>query len=136
MIKILIDSYPANRGHLLIVPKRHVEKWEELNPEEKQALIEGIDLAIEILKKVLKSDGFNLGMNLGEAAGQTVKHLHLHIIPRYKGDSNFPRGGVRKAVLDIEDENLSLKEKWIKNRLSKEEMYKLKEEFTKIFQGS
>lgn len=136
MIKILIDSYPANRGHLLIVPKRHVEKWEELNPEEKQALIEGIDLAIEILKKVLKPDGFNLGMNLGEAAGQTVKHLHLHIIPRYKGDSNFPRGGVRKAVLDIEDENLSLKEKWIKNRLSKEEMYKLKEEFTKIFQGS
>jgi len=136
LIKILIDSYPANRGHLLIVPKRHVEKWEELNPEEKQALIEGIDLAIEILKKVLKPDGFNLGMNLGEAAGQTVKHLHLHIIPRYKGDSNFPRGGVRKAVLDIEDENLSLKEKWIKNRLSKEEMYKLKEEFTKIFQGS
>ncbi len=133
MIKILIDSYPANRGHLLIVPKRHVEKWEDLTSEEKQALMKGIDLAIEILKKVLKPDGFNLGMNLGEAAGQTVRHLHLHIIPRYKGDSNFPRGGVRKAVLDIEDENLSLKEKWIKNRLSKEEMHKLKEEFTKIF---
>jgi diadenosine tetraphosphate (Ap4A) HIT family hydrolase len=133
LIKILIDSYPANRGHLLIVPKRHVEKWEDLTSEEKQALMKGIDLAIEILKKVLKPDGFNLGMNLGEAAGQTVRHLHLHIIPRYKGDSNFPRGGVRKAVLDIEDENLSLKEKWIKNRLSKEEMHKLKEEFTKIF---
>lgn len=132
LIRILIDSYPANRGHLLIVPKRHVERWEDLTPEEKQALIKGIDVVIEILRKILMPDGFNLGMNLGEAAGQTVEHLHLHIIPRYKGDSNFPRGGIRKAVLDIKDENLSLKEEWIRNRLSKEEMHRLKREFRKI----
>lgn len=132
LIRILIDSYPANRGHLLIVPKRHVERWEDLTPEEKQALIKGIDVVIEILRKILMPDGLNLGMNLGEAAGQTVEHLHLHIIPRYKGDSNFPRGGVRKAVLDIKDENLSLKEEWIRNRLGKEEMHRLKREFRKI----
>ena len=115
-IRILIDSYPANRGHLLIVPKRHVEKLEELNEKEKLALIEGIEMAIEKLKKVLEPDGFNIGINIGEVAGQTVPHIHIHVIPRYKGDTNFPRGGIRKAVLDVEDENLNLKERWIKNR--------------------
>ncbi|KUK16657.1 HIT family protein [Thermococcus sibiricus] len=131
-IRILIDSFPANRGHLLIVPKRHIEDWRKLKEEEKQAIMKGVELAIEKLSEALKPDGFNVGINLGEAVGQTVAHLHVHVIPRYKGDTNFPRGGIRKAVLDIEDENLSLKEKWVKNRLTFEEKEILKKLFTHI----
>ena len=129
LIRILIDSYPANRGHLLVVPRRHVESWEELNGEEKWALIKGMELAMEKLRAVLEPDGFNVGMNLGRAAGQTVPHIHLHVIPRWKGDSKNPRGGVRKAVLDLEDENLNMKEKWRKNRLSREEVELLRRAF-------
>jgi len=129
VIKILIDSYPANRGHLLVVPKRHVETWEELSSEEKVALLKGVDLAMEKLKDAISPDGFNIGINLGKAAGQTVGHIHIHVIPRYNGDSNLPKGGVRKAVLDIEDENLDLKERWAKNRLNEEEVKKLKSAF-------
>ncbi|MCO6040514.1 HIT family protein [Thermococcus alcaliphilus] len=131
-IRILIDSFPANKGHLLIVPKRHIEDWRELKEEEKQAIMKGVELAIEKLSEALKPDGFNVGINLGEAAGQTVAHIHVHVIPRYKGDTNFPRGGIRKAVLDVEDENLSLKEKWVKNRLTFEEKEILKRLFTHI----
>ncbi|NJE47155.1 HIT family protein [Thermococcus sp. GR7] len=131
LIRILIDSYPASRGHLLVVPKRHVERWEELREEEKTALIKGIDLAMEGLKKALQPDAFNIGMNLGRAAGQTVPHLHMHVIPRWEGDSRHPRGGVRKAVLDLEDENLNLRERWEKNRLNKGEMERLREAFNR-----
>jgi len=126
LIKILIDSYPANRGHLLVVPRRHVERWEDLTEEEKISLIRGMELAMKALRKALNPDAFNVGMNLGREAGQTVPHLHLHVIPRWKGDSKNPRGGVRKAVLDLEDENLSLKERWVRNRMSEEEVESLR----------
>jgi len=128
-IRILLDSYPANRGHLLVVPVRHVERWEELTEEEKLAMVRGVDLAIDRLKKTLGPDGFNIGMNLGRAAGQSVPHLHLHVIPRWNGDCNLPRGGVRKAVLDVEDENLEMKERWISNRLREDEVKRLRRAF-------
>ena len=129
IIRILVDSYPANRGHLLVVPRRHVESPNELSPEEKEALLRGIELAMEKLRKTLRPDGFNVGMNLGKAAGQTVPHLHVHVIPRWKGDCFHPRGGVRKAVLDLEDENLSMRERWEKNRLRDEEIEILRRAF-------
>jgi ATP adenylyltransferase len=129
LVRILLDSYPANRGHLLVVPRRHVESWWELREEEKGALLRGVELAMEALKMALKPDGFNVGVNLGEAAGQTVRHIHIHVIPRWNGDCNHPRGGVRKAVLDIEDENLSMKERWIRNRLRNEELEELRRSF-------
>ncbi|WP_297506392.1 HIT family protein [Thermococcus sp.] len=132
LIRILIDSYPASKGHLLVVPKRHVERWEELTEEEKLALIRGMELAMEALREVLKAEAFNVGMNLGREAGQTVPHLHLHVIPRWKGDSKNPRGGVRKAVLDLEDENLNMKERWIRNRLSPGEVSLLRKFLTEI----
>ena len=132
LIKILADSYPASRGHLLIVPARHVERWEELREEEKLALIRGMELAMEKLREVLRPDAFNVGMNLGKAAGQTVPHLHLHVIPRWEGDCKSPRGGVRKAVLDLEDENLSLRERWERNRLTGEEIERLKRVFNQV----
>jgi ATP adenylyltransferase len=102
LVRILIDSYPASRGHLLVVPRRHVERWEDLTEEEKSALIKRMELAMEKLKEAINPDAFNVGMNLGKAAGQTVPHLHLHVIPRWEGDCAHPRGGVRKAVLDLE----------------------------------
>ncbi len=126
VIRILLDEYPASRGHLLIVPRRHVEDWWDLRKEEKETLLAGVELAMKALKTALKPEGFNVGINLGEAAGQTVPHIHVHVIPRWMGDCNHPRGGVRKAVLDIEDENLSLKERWVRNRLSKEEIKNLR----------
>lgn len=129
LIRILLDSYPASRGHLLVVPKRHVESWWELKGGEKSALVRGIDLAMEKLGEILKPDGFNVGMNLGKAAGQTVPHLHIHVLPRWNGDCRRPRGGVRKAVLDVEDENLNLKERWIRNRLGDDEIRALREAF-------
>ncbi len=132
LIKILVDSYPASRGHLLVVPARHVERWEELREEEKLALIRGMELAMEKLREVLRPDAFNVGMNLGKAAGQTVPHLHLHVIPRWEGDCKSPRGGVRKAVLDLEDENLSLRRRWERNRLTGEEIERLKRAFNQV----
>lgn len=132
MIMILLDGYPASRGHLLVVPKRHVETWNKLSWEEKEALLKGVELAMEALKNALKPDGFNVGINLGKAAGQTVPHLHVHVIPRWSGDCKSPRGGVRKAVLDLEDENLSMKERWERNRLNKREIQELKHHFDKL----
>jgi len=132
LIRILIDSYPASKGHLLIVPVRHVERWEELTKEEKAALIRGIDLAMNGLRKALKPDAFNVGMNLGRAAGQTVSHIHVHVIPRWEGDCKHPRGGVRKAVLDLEDENLNLRERWGRNRLNKREIEDLRRALIKL----
>ncbi|ASJ02175.1 HIT family hydrolase [Thermococcus profundus] len=126
LIRILLDGYPASRGHLLVVPARHVERLEELEEEEKVAMIKEIEMAMEALKRTLSPDGFNVGMNLGEAAGQTVPHLHVHVIPRWRGDCEKPRGGVRKAVLDIEDENLDRKERWERNRLGEEERVELR----------
>ncbi|CAD5243523.1 HIT family protein [Thermococcus camini] len=134
LIRILLDSYPANRGHLLVVPRRHVESWEELSGEEKVALIRGMELAMEKLREAFKPDGFNVGMNLGRAAGQTVPHIHLQVIPRWEGDCAHPRGGVRKAVLDLEDENLSMRERWVKNRLREEEVERLREAFGQHFE--
>ncbi len=129
LVRILLDAYPASRGHLLVVPKRHVERWEDLNEEEKMELIRGMELAMEVLRETLKPDAFNVGMNLGKAAGQTVPHLHLHVIPRLEGDCSHPRGGVRKAVLDLEDENLNMRERWERNRLSREEVEMLRAAF-------
>jgi len=131
LIRILLDSYPANRGHLLVVPKRHVERWEELGEDEKVALIRGMELAMEVLRETLRAEAFNVGMNLGREAGQTVPHLHLHVIPRWKGDSKNPRGGIRKAVLDLEDENLNLRKRWERNRLKPDEIRTLREAFNK-----
>ncbi|BAD85828.1 probable bis(5'-adenosyl)-triphosphatase, HIT family [Thermococcus kodakarensis KOD1] len=132
LIRVILDEYPANRGHVLVVPRRHIEAWEELDEKEKIALMQGVDLSMKALKQTLNPDGFNVGINLGEAAGQTVSHIHIHVIPRWKGDCNRPRGGVRKAVLDIEDENLTMKERWEKNRLGREEVESLRKAFLSL----
>jgi diadenosine tetraphosphate (Ap4A) HIT family hydrolase len=89
------DSFPVSEGHTLIIPKRHVQSFFELHAIEKAAVLQALDEAKEALDKEFSPDGYNIGINDGEAAGQTVMHLHVHLIPRYEGDTEDPRGGVR-----------------------------------------
>ena len=92
---IIEDQFPVSSGHLLVITKRHVESFFLTTKEEKIALFEGIEQAKLLVEEKLKPDGFNIGINDGAAAGQTINHLHIHVIPRYKGDSQDPRGGIR-----------------------------------------
>jgi diadenosine tetraphosphate (Ap4A) HIT family hydrolase len=89
------DTLPVSPGHTLIVTKRHIASIFAANKEEIAALWEALRKARTQLLKECSPDGFNIGINDGLAAGQTILHLHIHIIPRYKGDMPDPRGGIR-----------------------------------------
>lgn len=89
------DGYPVSPGHALVVPRRHAASWADLTREEKTAIITGIDAIRLLIAEQHGPDGFNVGFNDGPAAGQTVMHFHVHVIPRYEGDMPDPRGGVR-----------------------------------------
>jgi diadenosine tetraphosphate (Ap4A) HIT family hydrolase len=89
------DSYPLTRGHSLVVPRRHVSSFFELTADERLAILELLDRSKVMLDSEYAPDAYNIGINDGAAAGQTVMHLHVHLIPRYKGDADDPRGGVR-----------------------------------------
>ena len=89
------DGYPVSDGHTLIIPRRHVQSFFALTAMEKAAILHALDEAKGVLDRELGPDGYNIGINDGEAAGQTVMHLHVHLIPRYKGDTPDTRGGVR-----------------------------------------
>jgi diadenosine tetraphosphate (Ap4A) HIT family hydrolase len=92
------DKYPVSRGHLLIIPFRHMPDYFSLTPDEKQAIAELTEECRVILDEKYSPAGYNLGYNIGTAAGQTVMHCHCHLIPRYRGDTDNPRGGVRRVV--------------------------------------
>jgi diadenosine tetraphosphate (Ap4A) HIT family hydrolase len=92
------DGFPVSPGHALLIPRRHVLTWFEANVDERRELADTIERAHQAILESHRPDGFNVGMNLGSAAGQTVPHLHVHVIPRYAGDSADPRGGVRWVV--------------------------------------
>ena len=92
------DSYPVNPGHCLIIPRRHVAEYFEATTEEKAAIWALVDKMKTILDEEHKPDGYNVGVNIGKAAGQSVHHIHIHMIPRYKGDMEDPRGGVRGVI--------------------------------------
>lgn len=98
MVLALRDGYPVSEGHTLIIPKRHIATWFEATAEERSELWGAIDVVCEDLSNLYSPDGFNFGINSGDAAGQTVGHLHLHVIPRYDGDMEDPRGGVRHVI--------------------------------------
>ncbi len=95
---VIYDKYPVNRGHCLVIPKRHAETWFDATAEEKRAIIELIDELKRFLDEKFSPDGYNIGVNVGSAAGQTIFHLHVHVIPRYKGDIKDPTGGVRGVI--------------------------------------
>ena len=92
------DAFPVSPGHTLVVPRRHVVTYLEATEVETAALWREVDRSIERLTASYRPDGFNVGVNVGPAAGQTVMHLHLHVIPRYTGDMADPRGGVRHVI--------------------------------------
>ena len=92
---VIRDGYPVSEGHTLIIPKRHVASFFEITNEEQQALMELLEQAQNVLDQEFKPDAYNIGINDGVEAGQTVPHLHIHLIPRYTGDVEDPRGGVR-----------------------------------------
>ncbi len=95
---IRLDLFPVSRRHLEIIPKRHVKDWWGTTLEERIAMFDLLDKAKELIDKKYKPDGYNIGMNLGEKAGQSIMHLHVHLIPRYDGDVPNPRGGVRGII--------------------------------------
>lgn len=97
---VLWDSYPVSPGHVLIIPRRHVASWFDSTATEREEILRLADEARRILAEKHSPDGFNLGINDGAAAGQSVPHLHLHLIPRYRGDVPDPRGGVRWIIRD------------------------------------
>lgn len=92
---VVHDGYPVSPGHSLIIPKRHISSFFETNPEERSGLLQLLDDMRMVMLRERKADGFNVGINDGEVAGQTVLHLHIHLIPRYFGDMPDPRGGIR-----------------------------------------
>jgi len=94
----LRDGFPVSPGHTLVVPRRQVATWFDATPQEQAAILALVDVVKADLDRQYAPDGYNLGINVGEAAGQTVMHLHLHVIPRYHGDMPDPRGGVRHVI--------------------------------------
>ena len=95
---VIYDGYPVSKGHCLIIPNRVYPDYFESTPEEIKGLNELIFMTKEFLDKEYKPSGYNIGVNCGEDSGQTVFHLHIHLIPRYKGDVEDPRGGVRGVI--------------------------------------
>ena len=97
---MIYDGYPASPGHILIISNEEKFDYFALNKKERTELNSLIQVAKEIIEKDHKPDGYNIGMNCGEAAGQTVMHFHCHVIPRYFGDMKNPRGGIRHCIKD------------------------------------
>jgi diadenosine tetraphosphate (Ap4A) HIT family hydrolase len=94
----LLDKFPVNPGHTLIIPKRHTANYFDLSFKEQSACWFMVNKAKEVLQNRFNPDGFNVGININESAGQTVSHVHIHIIPRFSGDVDEPRGGVRGVI--------------------------------------
>ena len=92
------DRYPVSLGHMLIIPKRHVASYFELTEDEVNAMQTMLFEMKDVVQELYKPDGFNIGVNVGEAAGQSIFHVHMHLIPRYTGDVEYPRGGVRGVI--------------------------------------
>lgn len=97
------DAFPVSLGHSLVIPKRHVGSFFEVTLEERIALLDLLDQAKASAVAEFRPDGFNIGINDGAAAGQTVPHLHIHLIPRHAGDQEDPRGGVRWVIPEKAD---------------------------------
>jgi diadenosine tetraphosphate (Ap4A) HIT family hydrolase len=97
---IIEDAYPVSPGHLLIISNIVKSDYFSLSLVEQHNLLGTIEVAKSIILDRYKPDGFNIGMNCGEAAGQTVFHFHCHLIPRYTGDMENPRGGIRYCIPD------------------------------------
>ena len=92
------DDFPVSDGHMLLIPKRHVANYFDMTDAEKQAMTQLLDEARKLLDAEKRPGGYNVGINCGPVAGQSVMHVHMHLIPRYEGDVEDPRGGVRGVI--------------------------------------
>ncbi len=92
----IFDRYPVNEGHMLIIPKRHFSNFFDATAEEIESVYQLLHECKKLLDEEYQPDGYNIGINVDQAAGQTIMHLHVHLIPRYSGDVDNPRGGIRK----------------------------------------
>jgi len=97
---VIRDGYPISLGHTLIIPRRHVNSFFEVSEQERFAMLRALDWAKQRLDDEFAPAAYNIGINDGSAAGQTVPHLHIHLVPRYAGDCDDPRGGVRWVLPD------------------------------------
>lgn len=92
----IYDNFPVNEGHILILPKRHFDNFFDATQEEINQIYSLIHICKENIDKKYKPTGYNIGVNVGYDGGQTIWHVHIHMIPRYKGDVKNPRGGIRR----------------------------------------
>ena len=92
------DRHPVSEGHMLVIPFREFDSYFDATEQERHALWTLVNEVKEFLDNKFKPAGYNIGINVGVAAGQTVMHLHVHVIPRYEGDANNPEGGVRGVI--------------------------------------
>lgn len=97
-VRAFWDANPAASGHAIIFPKRHVVSWFDLTPEEVQALHELSKVVRAQVEEQFRPDAYTIGVNEGELAGRVIHHVHMHIIPRYRGDVPDPKGGVRNVL--------------------------------------
>ena len=100
---VIRDGFPITPGHTLIISRRHAGSFFDMNGEERNCLLELLDNAKLVLDNEFRPDGYNIGINDGPSAGQTVPHLHIHLIPRYIGDRDDARGGVRWIIPEKAD---------------------------------
>ena len=100
---VIDDGFPISPGHTLIIPRRHMGSFFDLSETERNSLLSLLEDAKRRLDKEFRPDGYNIGINDGSVAGQTVPHLHIHLIPRFHGDREDPRGGVRWIIPEKAD---------------------------------
>lgn len=103
LVYILRDGFPVSAGHALVIPRRHVRSFFETTADERLQILAALDYAKFLVESQHAPDGWNIGINDGFVAGQTVPHLHVHLIPRYAGDRADPRGGVRWVLPEKAD---------------------------------
>lgn len=96
--RAILDAFPVTPGHALIIPRRHIANYFDLTVKEQQYLWTMVGECKQYLQNCYHPDGFNIGINIGNAAGQTIPHVHIHLIPRYTGDTPSPKGGVRGVI--------------------------------------
>jgi diadenosine tetraphosphate (Ap4A) HIT family hydrolase len=92
------DKFPVSPGHALVIPRRHISSWVDASAEEVKDCLELLRIAQLETSERYSPHGYNIGLNEGRAAGQTVDHVHIHLIPRYEGDVSDPRGGIRHVI--------------------------------------
>lgn len=100
LVMAIRDGFPISEGHTLIIPKRHVGSFFDTTKAEREALLSYLEEQKQVLDKTYQPGAYNIGINDGATAGQTVPHLHIHLIPRYEGDVAEPRGGIRWIIPD------------------------------------